>query len=165
MRGGMLTRWWCSSGKTSSKQAAITTIETRTPARVKRIPLSYRPRCLFIGLSSERQLCYPRPRLGENRFGVTSIIFDGVVGTTRKWVQIETYGGKLTENHVQATERDLLTHAMRQVDAAGHRMVMHIRDEIVVDEPVIGSSVKEVVALMTQLPAWADGLPLDADGY
>ncbi|QPK80671.1 hypothetical protein G7Y41_06190 [Schaalia sp. ZJ405] len=80
-------------------------------------------------------------------------------------VPIETYGGKLTENLIQATARDLLTNAMHQVDAAGHRIVMHMHDEIVVDEPVIGSPVKEIVALMTQPATWADGLALDADGY
>lgn len=145
--------------------AAITTTETRTPTKVGRIRLSYRSGCLFITLPSGRELCYPRPRLGENRFGMTSILFDGVDGTTRKWGPIETYGGKLTENLVQATARDLLTHAMYEVDAAGHRVVMHIHDEIVVDERTDGASVDEVVALMTQPPTWADGLPLDADGY
>lgn len=147
------------------EQAAITTIETRTPTQVGRINLSYRCGCLFIALPSGRELCYPRPRLGENRFGMTSIVFDGVDGTTRKWGPIETYGGKLTENLVQATARDLLTHAMHHVDAAGHRIVMHIHDEIVVDEPADGASVKDIVCLMTRLPAWAGGLPLDADGY
>lgn len=147
------------------EQAAITTIETRTPTQVGRIRLSYRSGCLLITLPSGRELCYPRPRLGENRFGMTSILFDGVDGTTRKWGPIETYGGKLTENLVQATARDLLTHAMHHVDAAGHRIVMHIHDEIVVDEPTNGASVEDIVACMTMLPTWADGLPLDADGY
>lgn len=145
--------------------AAIRVVETRGTARVGRLRLSYRFGCLFIRLPSGRELCYPRPRLGENRFGMTSILFDGVDGTTRKWGPIETYGGKLTENLVQATARDLLTHAMHHVDAAGHRIVMHIHDEIVVDEPTDGASVEDIVALMTRLPTWADGLPLDADGY
>ena len=147
------------------EQAAITTIETRTPTRIGRIRLSYRSGCLFIALPSGRELCYPRPRLGENRFGMTSILFDGVDGTTRKWGPIETYGGKLTKNLVQATARDLLTNAMHHFDAAGHRIVMHIHDEIVIDEPTDGASVDDIVALMTMLPTWPDGLPLDADGY
>lgn len=145
--------------------AAITTTQTRTPTQVGRISLSYRSGCLFIALPSGRELCYPRPRLGQNRFGATSIVFDGVDGVTRKWGPVETYGGKLTENIVQATARDLLTHAMGQVDAAGHRIVMHVHDEIVVDEPTGGATVEQVVDLMTRPPAWAGGLPLDADGY
>ena len=96
---------------------------------------------------------------------MTSILFDGVDGTTRKWGPIETYGGKLTKNLVQATARDLLTNAMHHFDAAGHRIVMHIHDEIVIDEPTDGASVDDIVALMTMLPTWPDGLPLDADGY
>lgn len=67
------------------EQAAITTTETRTPTQVGRIRFSYRSGCLFVALPSGRELCYPRPRLGENRFGMTSILFDGVDGTTRKW--------------------------------------------------------------------------------
>ena len=156
----MVVQFW-----RDTEQAAITTVETRTPTQVGRIRFSYRSGCLFVTLPSGRELCYPRPRLGENRFGMTSILFDGVDGTTRKWGPIETYGGKLTENLVQATARDLLTHAMHRVDAAGHRIVMHIHDEIVVDEPTDGTSVKDIVTIMTRLPTWADGLPLDADGY
>lgn len=147
------------------EQEAITTIETRTPTQVGRIRLSYRSGCLFIALPSGRELCYPRPRLGENRFGMTSILFDGVDGTTRKWGPIEAYGGKLTENLVQATARDLLTNAMHQVDTTGHQIVMHIHDEVVIDEPNDGASVDDIVSLMTKLPTWADGLPLDAVGY
>lgn len=147
------------------EQAAITTIKTRTPNTVGRIRFSYRSGCLFIRLPSAREPCYPRPRLGENRFGMTSIIFDGIDGTSRKWGAIETYGGKLTENIVQATARDLLTYSMHQVDATSHRIVMHVHDEIIVDEPLSDANVDEIVALMTQLPHWADGLPLDTDGY
>lgn len=104
----------------------------------------------------------PRPLLGENGFGVTSILFNGVDGTTRKWGPIETYGGKLAENLVQATTRDFLTNAMRQVNTAGHRIVMHIRDEIVADEPADGASViaslrSPGVTVRLPLPCTAQG--------
>ena len=66
---------------------------------------------------------------------------------TRKWGQLETYGGKLTENVVQAIARDLLTHALHTVSNAGHEIVMHVHDEIVVE--TASASAAEVCELMS----------------
>ena len=101
-------------------------------------------------------------KLGENRFGGTAITHEGIT-TGRKWGQLETYGGKLTENIVQAVARDLLTFGMHQVDRAGHRIVMHVHDEIVVETAT--ATVDEICKLMAITPDWAAGLPLAADGY
>ena len=117
---------------------------------------------MFIRLPSGRRLAYVKPKLGENRFGGTSITHEGIT-TGRKWGQLETYGGKLTENIVQAVARDLLTYAMHQVDRAGHRIVMHVHDEIVVETAT--ATVDEICELMATAPDWAEGLPLAADGY
>ncbi|MEW6955371.1 DNA polymerase [Trueperella pyogenes] len=154
----IVSLWW------DIEAAAMQTITTHQAARVGRIRMRYTSGCLFVRLPSGRELAYPRARGGQNKFGRDSIVFDGV-DQTRKWGPVETYGGKLTENIVQATARDLLVHAMHTIDAAGHKIVMHIHDEAVIDEPAGGASVDEIVALMTEAPSWADGLPLDADGY
>ena len=80
--------------------------------------------------------------------------------------RLETYGGKLVENIVQAVARDLLVHAMTLVAQAGHKIVMHVHDEIVIDEPEdSGFTIADACQLMTTPPDWAAGLPLDADGY
>lgn len=76
---------------------------------------------------------------------------------------METYSGKLTENIVQAIARDLLVYGMHQVSQAGHRIVMRVHDEIVVETST--TSVKEICTLMATAPTWAAGLPLSADGY
>lgn len=154
----IVSLWW------DIESAAVQTITTRQPTMTGTISMRYASGCLFIRLPSGRELTYPRARIGQNKFGRDSIVFDGV-DQTRKWGPVETYGGKLTENIVQATARDLLAHAMHAIDAAGHRIVMHIHDEAVIDEPAGGASVDEIVALMTKGPAWTDGLPLNADGY
>lgn len=52
---------------------------------------------------------------------------------------------------------------MHQVEVAGHEIVMHVHDEIVVE--TADAAVDEICGLMATVPAWADGLPLDADGY
>ena len=67
---------------------------------------------------------------------------------------------------MQAIARDLLTYALHTLDDAGHKIVMHVHDEAVIDEPYdSGASVESVCTLMATPPAWAQGLPLDADGY
>ncbi|MDO5722511.1 MAG: DNA polymerase [Actinomycetaceae bacterium] len=145
-------------------EAAITTVSTRQGIELGQLKFSYESGILFITLPSGRRLAYVQPRLGENRFGGTSITYQGLT-TGRKWGQLETYGGKLVENIVQAIARDLLVHAMHQVTQAGYRIVMHVHDEIIIDHPTDAGSVKEVCQLMSQTPPWAVGLPLSADGY
>ncbi len=103
-----------------------------------------------------------KPRLTTNRFGNTSVEYEGVTANKR-WSLIESYGGKFTENIVQAIARDLLTHALHTVDTAGHRIVMHVHDEIIIETST--ANVEEVCELMSCTPDWARGLPLDADGY
>lgn len=142
--------------------AAIGAITTRTPTRVGPLTFTVESGIFFIELPSGRRLAYVKPRLGENRFGGTSILYDGVA-TGRKWGTLETYGGKLAENIVQAIARDLLVYSMHQVNQVGHRIVMHVHDEIVVETTT--ASVDEICGLMSTVPDWAAGLPLAADGY
>ena len=141
--------------------AAIETISTRQPTSVGALTFAVESGIMFIRLPSGRRLAYVKLNLGENRFGGTSITHEGIT-TGCKWVQLETYGGKLTENIVQAVARDLLTFGMYQVDRAGHRIVMHVHDEIVVETAT--ATVDEICKLMATAPDWAAGLPLAADG-
>lgn len=142
--------------------AAIEAISTRLPTSVGALTFTVESGIMFVRLPSGRRLAYVKPKLGENRFGGTAITHEGIT-TGRKWGQLETYGGKLTENIVQAVARDLLTFGMHQVDRAGHRIVMHVHDEIVVETAT--ATVDEICKLMAITPDWAAGLPLAADGY
>lgn len=84
----------------------------------------------------------------------------------RKWAQLETYGGKLVENIVQATARNLLAEAITRIEKAGHKVATHIHDEVIVDKPKdSATTVTEICQIMNQLPDWTQDLPLDADGY
>ena len=114
--------------------------------------------------SVNRKLSYIKPRLATNRFGRMGLTYEGV-GESKKWLRIETYGPKLVENIVQATARDLLAEAMLRLRNAGFDIVMHIHDEAVLEVPDGVSSVDEICRIMSVAPAWADGLPLRADGY
>ena len=145
--------------------AATRAISTGRPVTLRNLGFEKKSGMLFINLPSGRRLAYVQPGIGVNRFGGTSITYWGQ-GVARKWQKLETYGGKLVENIVQATARDLLAEAIIRIENAGHRIVMHIHDEVVIDEPInSGITVADICALMNELPEWAAGLPIDAAGY
>ncbi|AWR16873.1 DNA polymerase [Corynebacterium diphtheriae] len=147
------------------EEAAIAAITSRQPIRLCNLRFTVKSGILFIELPSGRRLAYAQPCLGENRWGGTSITYTGIT-TARRWGQLETYGGKLVENIVQAIARDLLVTSMHAVAQARHKIVMHVHDEIVIDEPLdSGFTATDACELMSTLPAWAEGSPLDADGY
>lgn len=146
------------------EKAARQAIQTRTPMRLRNIKFGVRSGILFITLPSGRKLAYVKPELGENRYGMPCINYWGM--NQGHWKKQETYGGKLVENIVQATARDLLAEAITRIEQAGHRIVMHVHDEVVIDEPADApTTVAGICRLMTTAPDWAKGLPLDADGY
>lgn len=146
-------------------QATIEAITTRSTVTLSNLSFTGTKGVLFITLPSGRRLAYVKPNLGVNRFGGTSITYWGQ-GINRKWQKLETYGGKLVENIVQATARDLLAEAITRIENAGHQVVMHIHDEVVIDEPCDSpTTVSDICALMNQLPTWASRLPIDAAGY
>ena len=145
--------------------AVTRAISTSKPVTLRNLGFEKKSGMLFITLPSSRCLAYVQPSIGVNRFGGTSITYWGQ-GVARKWQKLETYGGKLVENIVQATARDLLAEAITRIEKAGHRIVMHVHDEVVIDEPInSGTTVADICALMNQLPEWSTGLPIDATGY
>ena len=120
---------------------------------------------LTIRLPSGRSLYYQNPEIGENQWGRPSISYLGMDQTTKKWKRIETYGGKLVENCVQAIARDCLAQAIEHLEAAGLPVVFHIHDEVVIDCDPAAATLEDVVRIMTQPIPWAPGLPLGADGW
>lgn len=82
-----------------------------------------------------------------------------------KWTREKTYGGKLTENIVQAVARDILAEAIVRADRANFNILMHSHDELVVEAPKGAHTEKKFRAIMEELPAWAEGLPLKSSGW
>ena len=79
-----------------------------------------------------------------------------------------TYGGKMTENIVQAIARDCLAEAIERLEAAGFPIVFHVHDEVVIDiQPFADNEtmLNSVVQIMRQPPAWGQDIPLNADGW
>lgn len=136
-------------------------------SRDGKLTFHYNGEVLRIRLPSGRCLFYYKPKFGVNKFGSESIKYRGMSQTTRQWTFIDTYGGKLVENIVQAVARDLLAYSMRKLDANGFTIAMHVHDEAICEVPTGGQeeSLARMCELMGEAPEWANGLPLDADGY
>ena len=148
--------------------AAKTAISERRPVRRKLgVEFSYINNNLFIKLPGGRKLCYWGARIREDPVSEREqIVYMGVNQTTKQWQEVETYGGKLVENVVQATARDCLAVAMTRVAAMGYRIVMHVHDEMIVDVPVEDTDALERINAAMGAPIdWAPGLPLKGDGY
>ena len=122
---------------------------------------------LIIQLPSGRQLIYREMQTGLNRFGKPSLVYKGVNQTSRKWESIETYGGKLVENIVQAIARDCLAEALITIEKNCLDPVLHIHDEIVCEVPRedAQSALERILAHFKRTPSWARGLPLKGSGF
>ena len=147
--------WW------DVENAAIKAVRDKIETETHGIHFSYESGFLFIRLLSGRRLAYVKPRIEPNRFGGESITYEGI-GTNRKWERLETYSGKLVENLVQATARDLLFYAMKNLSR--YFMVGHVHDEIILECPE-DTKLEEICQEMARTPDWANGLLLRADGY
>lgn len=118
-------------------------------------------RMAWINLPSGRRLCYYSPYIYADK----DLMYWSVDSTTRKWGPTSTYGGKITENIVQAIARDCLAETLIKLTEAGYKCVFHIHDEVVLEMPYGEGSLEEVLDIMAQPPLWAPTLPLKGDGY
>lgn len=146
------------------EKAAIDTVKDHNDRSVGRIGFQFSANTLWIVLPSGRRLAYIKPKLQPNRFGRIAVTYEGL-GANNKWIRMETYSGKLTENITQATARDLLAEAMWRMEQAGLDIVGHVHDEVILEVPRDSITVDAVCDIMNHNPAWADGLPLESDGY
>ena len=152
------------------ENAAIAAIKTGRSITInKGITVSYRWGMLLITLSSGRTICYPRAKVsteyGDGMRGDHDIIeYEGMNQTTKKWETIKTYGGKLTENIVQATARDILGAVILRAEERGLNIVFHIHDEIIV-EAKQGQTLQDVEELFGEPMSWCKDIPLKGAGY
>lgn len=126
--------------------------------------LIYGQSFLTVRLPSGRKLYYPKPFLQENRFGKQAIHYYAVGQQTRKWEIDSTYGGKMTENIVQAIARDCLAVTLRRIAQKGLQTVFHVHDEVIIDAPM-ETTVDEICNLMAEPIPWAPGLILKGAGF
>lgn len=152
------------------EDAAIMTVRTKRPHKVSCLCFEHDGVNLTIALPSGRKLFYRNPRVRPNRFGKVGLMYDGLVQSVG-WTDVETYGGKLVENIVQAVARDLLSEAMVRLTKAGYNIVMHVHDECICEVPEgqADAHLNRMNNIMAENPEWTKilpmGIPLKADGY
>lgn len=152
------------------ENASVEVIESGKSQTVKCVTLArefdliYGQDFLTITLPSGRKLFYPKPHLKENQFGQMQMHYMGINQTSKKWEEISCYGGKLTENIVQAIARDCLAETLLRVKAKGWPIVFHVHDEVILDVPK-SVELEEVIKTMTEEISWAKGLILNAAGF
>ncbi|QIB58203.1 DNA polymerase [Blautia producta] len=152
------------------EQAALTVMQTAQPQGIHGLifalegDMVYGQCFLTVQLPSGRKLYYPKPFLQENRFGKMAIHYYTVGQQTKKWEVTSTYGGKMTENIVQAVARDCLAETLKRIDAKGLQVVFHVHDEVIIDAPM-DTTVDEVCGLMAEPIPWAPGLILKGAGF
>ena len=164
----------------SLENAAKTCIGTRRPVvytitEKAQIVFNYEFGAMTVKLPSGRKLFYPSARLSRrtittasDSFEVQDISYKGQNQITGKWETLHTYGGKLTENIVQAISRDLLAQAIFNVFDMGYNIVLHVHDEIAAEIPKDGNEenvLNDMCVAMAQAPDWAEGIALRAAGY
>lgn len=117
---------------------------------------------LKVRLPSGRLMCYPSPQVDESG----KFSYMGINQYSRKWSRIKSYGGKLVENITQAASRDVLTHSMPNIEAAGYQIVLTVHDEVITEAPDSDEfNADHLAGLMATNPPWAKDLPLAAAGF
>lgn len=152
------------------ENAAITAYRTAQPQAINNLIFSmesdliYGQTFLTVQLPSGRKLYYPKPFLQVNDLGRDALHFYGTNQTTGKWGIVSTYGGKLTENIVQAVARDCLAVTLDRINRLGYQVVFHVHDEVIIDAPM-DLSVDTICDLMAEPIPWAPGLILKGAGF
>lgn len=154
----------------SVEQAALAAMNTAQPQAIRGLifalegDLIYGQSFLTVQLPSGRKLFYPKPFLQENQFGKMAVHYYTVGQQTKKWEVTGTYGGKMTENIIQAIARDCLAVTLQRIDALGLQVVFHVHDEVIIDAPK-EISVEQICDLMAEPIPWAPGLILKGAGF
>ena len=152
------------------EETALAAMTTAEPQAIRGLvfrlegDLIYGQSFLTVQLPSGRKLFYPKPFLQENRFGKMAIHYYTVGQQTRKWEVDSTYGGKMTENIVQAIARDCLAETLRRIDQLGLQVVFHVHDEVIIDAPM-DVTVEQICGVMAEQIPWAPGLILKGAGF
>lgn len=152
------------------ENAALAAMETAQPQAIRGLifalegDLLYGQSFLTVRLPSGRKLYYPKPFLKENQFGKQALHYYTVGQQTRKWEVASTYGGKMTENIVQAIARDCLAVTLERIYDQGLQTVFHVHDEVIIDAPM-ETTVEEICDLMAEPIPWAPGLILKGAGF
>lgn len=150
-------------------EACFKTVSENVETKFRQIGFRLRGKFLQMILPSGRPLWYYAPRVqsvmmpwGKEKRMVTAMTVDAM---TKQWVRRPLGHPILSENATQAMCRDLLALGLLRCEAAGYKIIGHVHDEIVAEVPEGWGSVEEMEALMSEVPKWAEGMPIRAEGW
>lgn len=144
------------------ERAAVDAVRMLTPQKVGPYIFHMQDRWLKARLPSGRDISWYKPTLTPGKYN-PELNYMGVDPQTGKLRRESAYGGKIVENLIQALCRDLLVEAMSRLEKHGYTVVMHIHDEVVCE--VEKGSIEQVEAIMSEVPKWAEGFPVGAEGF
>lgn len=158
--------WWWSCERAA--RSAVTRRAHTTAGRVAfiggRAPLGVCGPSLAIRLPSGRELRYHGVTVTQTDDRDRGSLTVREVGSRGGWHERTLRGPQIAQNVTQAVACDLLREALVQLHYAGWRVVLHVHDDIVAEHRVGERDIAELLWIMEQAPAWADGLPLRAEG-
>lgn len=145
---------------------------TVTSALFGRVRMKVSGDFLWLRLPSGRLLSYAGPRIvmkpapWDATTLLETVMVWSVNSKTKKWSQHSLFGGILMNNVVQGTARDFMADAMLRLDQGGkYDPLLSVHDEAIAEADEDKADVSEFEAIMCDLPAWADGCPVKADGW
>ncbi|MBW1672056.1 MAG: hypothetical protein JRJ45_00170 [Deltaproteobacteria bacterium] len=143
------------------ERAAMATLRTGKNHKCGPVRFMRGREFLYCELPSKRRLAYYKPRIEENQ-----IVYFTQNSQTHSFGKTHTYGGKLCENITQAVARDIMADAMLRLEEADFPVVLSVHDEVVVEkEKGARFELQDIITIMTTLPEWAKGCPIDAEGF
>lgn len=162
-----IVRYWSDLEDASIK--AVENHDTIFSAGAKGREISFKKMGSFLWcrLPSGRVNCYPYPKIEPvvTPWGATRTALTYMTVDNGNWVRVSTYGGSLSENVTQSVARDLLAESMLRLEDSRYPIVMHIHDENVLEVPKDFGSVEEAGKIMSEIPNWAEGLPIQVEGF
>jgi DNA polymerase len=130
-----------------------------------RIAYLYDKQHLWYALPSGRVLCYPFARFNEEGDLTYAKASWKPAADAKEWPRARLWRGLACENITQAVANDLLRYALRRLEEEELETVLHVHDEIVLEvaQERAEEASARLVEIMCQPPAWASGLPLNAE--
>lgn len=149
----------------AQERAAVQALTQGGKVECGRVTWEKRGAFLWCKLPSGRELAYHKPELRTADEMAPRLSYMTTDSMTKKYARKDTYGGKIIENIIQATARDILATALLNAERNKYAPVMHVHDEIVVEVPEGFGSVEEFEKIICAMPAWAKGCPINAEAW
>lgn len=148
--------------------AAIRAVQnSRIAIKMNRVKFGMRARFLWVELPSGRRIQYygPTCKVSTTSWGTErpTLYHWGSNSLTKKWECHSTYGALIVENIVQGIARDINLQSALRLEANGYQYLFQVHDELVSESK--RGNVESFEKILTDLPAWAQGLPITAKGW